>query len=122
MVDIFVTGIPQAQFVYQRQQSDIQNLEKLHLKYIYSDYWICNNLIFMSNENIICAVVNSQLKEGFNRYPAYLTEVQQAPRTAYVFALNSDPDKYLINQIRLKQSPLTYRIMNIPGYHVFVPV
>ncbi|GHO86288.1 hypothetical protein [Dictyobacter formicarum] len=120
-IDIFVKEVPQAQFDYQREQQTVQSLEHMHLKYVYSEYWTCNNIIFISNENIICAVVNAQLKDGYNRYPAYATEVKKATRVAYIFPLGSDLDKNFVKMVNLHQLPVAYQILRIPGYHIFTP-
>lgn len=120
-VDMFVQEVPAAQASYQRQQQVVQDLEKLRLKYIYSDYWTCNIIIFASNENIICGVVNTQLRAGFNRYSPYWDAVKKAHQGTYIFPLGSDQDKDLSKMVHLKQFPVAYKILRIPGYDIFTP-
>jgi hypothetical protein len=67
----------------------ITQLQELHATRIYADYWTCNWVMFLSREQIICGVLNDQLRTGRNRYPAYLNIVQSAAHPAYVFPAGS---------------------------------
>ncbi|GLV54772.1 hypothetical protein KDH_16190 [Dictyobacter sp. S3.2.2.5] len=121
-IKLFVHDVPVVQSEYQRQQQTVQSLERLHLNYVYSEYWTCNNLMFLSNEKIICAVVDDHLNDGYNRYPAFLTRVKNASQVAYILPLGTDADKYLFKLANTKNLPAAYRVIRIPGYHIFVPV
>ncbi len=82
--------IPDAQYQTQREDTLIKTLLGLHTPHIYSDYWTCNRLILESNERIICASLNRELKLWANRYLSYLQIVQDDPHAAYVFHIKVD--------------------------------
>jgi NO-binding membrane sensor protein with MHYT domain len=74
-----------AQRLYQRQDTLIDGLLRLHAPHIYSDYWTCDRLIFLSNERIICSVLEADLGPGQNCYEPYAQIVKQDPHSVYVF-------------------------------------
>ncbi|GCE22903.1 ArnT family glycosyltransferase [Dictyobacter kobayashii] len=118
---VFIDEVPTAQADYQRQQQVVQNLNKLNLKYIYSEYWTCNNIIFFSQEKIICGVVTPQLNAGYNRYPAFWKAVRQASRVGYIFPVGSVEDLNFIKRLKMNAFPILYQSVHIPGYHVYLP-
>jgi len=59
--------IPAAQTAYASEDTLVSDLLNNGAKYIYSDYWTCNRLIFHSQEQIICSALTEDLKPGFNR-------------------------------------------------------
>jgi hypothetical protein len=69
-------------------------LETLQVRHVYTDYWTCDKIAFESDEQIICAVVNSRLQPDFfhNRYFPYYTRVSADPHAAYVFP--RDPGEF----------------------------
>ncbi|MBA2287368.1 MAG: hypothetical protein H0W02_18000 [Ktedonobacteraceae bacterium] len=81
------------QAMNQRQEDLIQQLVHLHVRYIYSEYWTCDRLMFQSQEQgkeqIYCAVLDDGLLPGFDRYPPYRSIVVAHAFPTYVFPLDS---------------------------------
>jgi 4-amino-4-deoxy-L-arabinose transferase-like glycosyltransferase len=109
--------VPSAQAVKQQQQTFIADLERIHADHIYSDYWTCDNVMFLSDTHIICGVLGNDLQPGQNRYQPYLTMVQSDPQAAYVFTVGS-PQAALLAQ---KLKPGQYNILTLDGYVVYQP-
>ncbi|GAC1679146.1 MAG: hypothetical protein PVS3B1_19820 [Ktedonobacteraceae bacterium] len=99
--------LPATRRANQRQQALIEHLVSIGATHIYSDYWTCNRVAFVSNERVICGVVEQDLQRStnFNRDAAYYPIVSADPRAAYVFSIYTPispqaqhtklaPDKY----------------------------
>ncbi len=72
-----------------QQEALVDNLLRIGVRHIYSDYWTCDRLIFVSNEHIICSSLGNQLQPGYDRYPPYRSIVQADPHPSYVFPIGS---------------------------------
>jgi hypothetical protein len=70
-------------------------LERFGIDRVYSEYWTCNLLTFATSERVICAVVDDDLKPGFDRYPPYRRAVEAAGRPAYVTRAGTPMDARL---------------------------
>lgn len=81
--------IPSAQAYTQQQHVLIRWLIQHDDTRIYADYWTCIRTIFLSDEEIICSIVDGQFQPVPNRYPPYDAIVSAAPHPAYVFPLGS---------------------------------
>lgn len=69
-----------------RQQNElIARLEQAGATHIYSDFWTCNRITFVSQEKIICGVTDSTLIPSHNYYAPNYTIVHADPHSAYVF-------------------------------------
>lgn len=110
-------NIPGAQVAYQQEGALVQDLLKIHATRIYSEYWTCNRLTFRSREQIICSVLDDQLKPGFDRYLPYRSIVRAAPHPTYVFPLGSKPADVLKHQ--MQTSSTKYREYTFEGYLVY---
>ncbi len=108
--------IPAAQFAYQQEGALVQDLLKIGATRIYSEYWTCNRLTFRSREQIICSVLDDQLKPGFDRYLPYRSIVRAAPHPTYIFPLGSKPADVLKHQMQSASTP--YRVYIFDGYLV----
>jgi hypothetical protein len=112
--------IPNIQKLYQRQDTLITGLIRLHALHIYSDYWTCNRLIFLSNERIICSVLDVDLGPGQNRYKPYAQIVKQDPHPAYVFDMENgtgiSQDKAFTRRFWTQ-----YHRFYLAGYAVYLP-
>lgn len=102
---------------YQQQQHLISDLLAMHATRIYTDYWTCDNIAFLSDERIICAVLGNNLRLGQNRYPPYIAEVQQARPVTYVFLVGSAQAQELDRQMR--QGTQRYQITVLDAYIVY---
>lgn len=84
------TTVPAAQAQNAQEAALARDLTRAGITRIYSGYWVCDSLIFQSDERIICSVVETNLEPGLNRYSAYATIVAHSAHTAYVFPVGSD--------------------------------
>ena len=114
--------IPTAQAVYQHQETLVQDLLQVGATRVYSDYWTCNRLIFLSNERIICSVLNPDLSPGYNRYTPYMQIVEQSPHPAYVF--DTENGGVGISQdLTFRQRFKThYHPFYVAGFVIYLPV
>ena len=83
-----LTEIPTVKAYNQQQDTLIRGLLRIKATHIYTDYWTCDSIAFLSREQIICASVDSQmrLQPRYNRYAPYVPIVKADPNSAYVFA------------------------------------
>jgi hypothetical protein len=72
-----------------RQQALINNLEAMHIRHIYSDYWLCYRIMFVTREYIACGALNGSLQPDHNRYPLYYVIVSGDPHSTYVLLQGS---------------------------------
>jgi len=115
-----VTGqIPQAEAAFQSQEVLFSTLSAQHLTRIYTDYWTCDLVAFLSQEQVICSVLDDQLHPGFNRYQPYMSVVAHSPHVAYVFPRQSAQNKRFVLLMGSKGSVLHYRMMSIGDYVMY---
>ena len=114
--------IPTVQANNRQQDALIQGLLRIKTTHIYTDYWTCNSIAFLSKEQIQCAVVTSllQLDTRNNRYTPYKTIVTHDPNSAYVFPLGSTMIPAI--ELRASRSPGRYRQFTFGDYVVYQPV
>ncbi len=115
--NIFYQQIPAVKLADQQRQMLIHDLLRIHAVHIYSEYWTCNNLIFQSNERIICSVLADDLQAGQNRYPLYQTIVQNDRNASYVFPVGSPQDQAF--QQFMAMTNTYYRYFTFDGYNVY---
>lgn len=114
----FTNEVPVAQQEKAQQQSLISGLLALHITHIYTNYWTCNKIAFISNERITCGIVDGNLNPSHNRVPGYYTAVHADPHSAYVFY----PIEYQSSiAASLKKQKRTYRQLPLAGYIVYQP-
>ena len=104
---VFVQGtimtfaeIPLGQGFYHSEGALVNKLLSLGATRIYSEYWTCNRLTFRSQEQIICAALDEQLRPGFDRYAPYRDLVRTAPHPAYIFPASSAQRAVFENTIK----------------------
>jgi hypothetical protein len=114
--------IPTVQASNQQQPVLIQGLLQINATHIYTDYWTCDSIAFLSKEQIKCAVVNSllQLDIRNNRYPPYKTSVTNDSKSAYVFPIGSIMIPAI--ELRATRSPGHYQRFVFGNYVVYQPV
>jgi hypothetical protein len=113
--------IPETQKLTQRQNTLINSLLYLHARHIYSDYWTCNRLIFLSNERIICSVLSAGLSPGLNRYQPYAQIVAQDHRAAYVFDTENGGVGGYQSMVFAQYFGTQYRAFYLAGFVVRLP-
>ncbi len=112
--------VPATQATNQQQYKMVDDLLHAHITRFYSDYWTCNRVIFQSNEQLICSVLNEKLQSQDNRYPRYQTIVEHYAQTAYVFPINSSQAITMAHQVA--QSGQRYERVEMDGYVIYKPV
>jgi hypothetical protein len=120
--------LPSIQARNQHDQTLINNLEHLGVKHIYTDYWTCNKIAFLSNDRVICGVVTGSLTPSHNRDPHYYDIVSTDPASSYVFPVDtgynapSDGSKRIpaVEQ-KLQSKGVKYRYLVQDGYIFYVP-
>lgn len=118
---IFIDQAPHAQQTYHDQIDVVDHLEALKENYVYAEYWTCADLIFLSNEKVICSVLDQNLHSGQNRYPPYQTMVAAAPHPTYIFLANSAQSQAFEQAIAQKKFKTTYQISHLHGYVIYSP-
>jgi hypothetical protein len=112
--------IPRAQHDYQQYAALANNLANMHITHIYTDYWTCDKLAFVSQERVICGIIDSHLKPSHDRVPNYYQIVHADPASAYVFPAHSDQRPIVFNLIKKHLSG--YWRYAFDGYVVYQPV
>lgn len=113
------TELPGAQADYQRNLSLIQHLHTIGASHIYTDYWTCDKIAFISQEQIICGVVGGELIPSHNREAGYYDIVKADPHSAYVFPLGYQTPA-LQKKLSLPGAHYRYYVFN--GYYIYQPV
>jgi hypothetical protein len=114
---IFTDGLASAYTIDSQQQQLITRLEQLGATRIYTSYEDCNRLAFLSNEKIVCAVLDRGLQPGLDRYYPYRAIVASEPRPLYVFPIGVD-QTYLFEQKAAAQH-ITYKQYEAGGYMIY---
>jgi hypothetical protein len=114
--------IPIVQANSQKQETLIKGLLQIKATHIYTDYWTCDSIAFLSREQIICATVDGQLnvQPRYNRYAPYVTIVKADPNSAYVFLIQSGQLQAIAKKAAL--SPGRYQRFVFGEYVVYQPV
>jgi hypothetical protein len=112
--------IPDAHASDQQQYDLVRNLERVGIRHIYSDFWNCDRIIFMSSEQIACSVVNEQLQPTGDRSYINTTRVQSDSLASYVFLVDAPQAKTAA--VRFIKSQKPYHSYMFDGYMVFQPL
>ena len=122
----FLTGtigifseMPTVQAANQQQDLLIHNLLRIDATHIYTDYWSCDRIAFISQEKIICAVLDDNLQPTHNRDYSYYTIVKADPHSAYVFPLALPQTAPIVRKANLSSRNFQRFVFN--GYVVYQP-
>jgi hypothetical protein len=107
--------VPATQEAFQRQEAVVQDLLDIGATRVYSDYWTCNVLTFLSNEKIICSALDIYLNPGYDRYLPYRYIVRAAPHPTYIFLAGTQQAEEMKHQVANKH----YRYYTFEGYVVY---
>jgi hypothetical protein len=105
----------------------IAYLEQHGVKHIYTGYWDCDSLAFLSEERVQCAVVGPSLAFSHNRYTPYLTATVADPYAAYVFRHGSayenpvGSERVLPVEEKLREQGMSYQHVIVDGFIVYLP-
>lgn len=121
---VFVIGtistfelVPGIQAANRQQETFVHNLLQVKATRIYTDYWTCYLVAFLSQERIICGVLDPGLHPYANRYGPYKTIVDADPQAAYVFRLHSTEAAAVARMVA--HSHKHYRRMVFDGYVIY---
>ncbi|WP_373306829.1 hypothetical protein [Micromonospora gifhornensis] len=98
-----------------RHTTLVAALREQGVRHVYGTYWTCNRLTFASAEDVICAVVDDELRPGHDRYRPYRTAVHAAAGAAWVA-----PDGSPL-AARLDQRLDSLDRFTVDGWHVYLP-
>lgn len=114
------SDLSSSQQANQQQNELIARLEQVGATHIYSDFWTCNRIIFVSQEKIICGVTDSTLIPSHNYYLPYYTIVHADLHSAYVFTYDIFQKTDLLHKAdRLGHG---FRRYFFAGYIIYQPV
>ncbi|MEU8113488.1 hypothetical protein [Micromonospora sp. NPDC048947] len=97
----------------------VSTLRHLGVRHVRAGYWTCNRLTFASAEQVVCAVVDDTLRQGFDRYPAYRREVDNAAAPAWVAPAGS-PLAEVLDE-RQRATPGSLDLVTIEGWRIYLP-
>ncbi|GAB3971523.1 hypothetical protein V1634_08815 [Plantactinospora veratri] len=97
----------------------VAGLDRLGVHRVYTDYWTCYDIIFLSRERIVCGVLGADLRPGWDRHPRYPELVAEADRPAFVLAERSALDNAV--RANLREGGLPVTVTTVAGHHVYQP-
>ncbi|MEV0396691.1 ArnT family glycosyltransferase [Polymorphospora rubra] len=107
--------------VYARKAADertlVAYLRDRGLHHVYSEYWTCNRLNYVTAEDVRCAVLGDDLRPGHDRYLPYRAAVGRADRVAYVLPAGGPADDRLARFADSSAHPVT--VEQVAGYRVY---
>jgi hypothetical protein len=109
---------PTTQEADQQQSALIKDLMHLGVSHIYTNYWTCDRIAFLSQEHIICAVIDGHLRPVYNRYGPYYAIVIADPHAAYVFPFPSWEAHSVAQKMALSHKH--YQELLFDGYVIFL--
>ena len=114
------SDLSSSQEANQQQNELIAGLERVGATHIYSDFWTCNRIIFVSQEKIICGVTDRTLMPSHNYYSPAYTIVHADLHSAYVFTYDIFQERGLLH--KADRSGHGFRRFVFDGYIVYQPV
>ena len=113
------TLAPAAHAQHSADQTLVRDLERFGVRHMYTDYWTCYKVAFLTREQIVCDVLDGMLEQGNNRYQPYVATVQADPRAAYVFPTDSPQAAAFARQA---DTPVSRFIrIRLDDYALFLP-
>ncbi|WP_052889075.1 glycosyltransferase family 39 protein [Thermogemmatispora carboxidivorans] len=106
----------------QQQYVDLAiTLARWDIHHVYSGYWICDRLTFVSQEQVICATINPWLtRNDLVRYPPYYEEVSADPQAAYLFSDAQNGEFPLLSSQAHLLTSRHYQRVNLPGFVLYL--
>jgi hypothetical protein len=111
-------AIPGARVEAQRQERMIADLERRGVTALYTDYWTCDRIAFLSHEHIICATLNPEFQPDLDRYAPYRERVATAPDPAYLFPDDSAQAQSF--QAMYDRAPAAFQRVARDGYTLYL--
>ncbi|HZN72149.1 MAG TPA: hypothetical protein VFC00_10795 [Micromonosporaceae bacterium] len=114
-----VAAVPSYAAQAREERELVATLERLGVDRIYSEYWTCNRLTFVTRERIQCAVLDEQLHRGLDRYPPHAEAVALADQPAYVLPIDEPIDGTFAAYLAAQD--VGVQIVTVGGYHIYRP-
>lgn len=114
-----VRTVPATHAEADRHRTLVATLDELGVRHVRAGYWTCNRLTFASGEDVLCAVVDDELRPGFDRYPAYRRAVDADPGAGWVAPVGS-PLAVRLDQ-RLGPDRGELDVVTVEGWRVYLP-
>jgi hypothetical protein len=102
-----------------RQAALLADLDRRGVTRIYTEYWTCNHIAYLSGERVVCAVVADDLEHGFDRYLPYRAQVDAAPRQVFALPVGSPASAAL--RADLDARGVAYAHEVVAGYDLYRP-
>ncbi len=112
-------AVPSARAEAQRQERLIADLERRGVTTLYTDYWTCDRLAFLSHERIICATLNPELQPDLDRYAPYRERVAATPYPVYLFPDDSTQARAF--RAVYDRAPDAFQRIALDGYTLYLP-
>ncbi len=109
--------LPIVQATDLRQQMLIHDLIRIKATHVYTDFWSCYRLAFLSDEKLTCVVMNDKMQVDSKGIAGYYSAVTSDPRAAYVFPAGFGQLNTLAKQAAL--NPGRYRRFAFDGYVIY---
>ncbi|WP_089005886.1 hypothetical protein [Micromonospora viridifaciens] len=117
-----VTAIRRAPAIHaeaDRHRALVDALRELGVRHVRGGYWTCNRLTFATGEEVVCAVVDDELRPGFDRLPTYRRAVADDPGAAWVAPVGSPLAARLDRQLGPDRGDL--EVVTVEGWRVYRP-
>ena len=111
--------IPATQATNAQQEDLVQNLTRIGVFHMYSDYWTCERVMFQSAGRITCYTVDESLDQGYERYFPNKAIVTADAASSWVFPTNLPQAKAAAQRMALSDKP--YHRYEFDGYVVYQP-
>ncbi len=82
-------GVPGERMQNQQEAALVQTIMRLGVKHVYSDFWTCDNITFISKEQVLCDTADEHMKSSGSRYQPFGLAVLADPKADYIFPINS---------------------------------
>ncbi|HTF08769.1 MAG TPA: hypothetical protein VK659_11420 [Asanoa sp.] len=114
-----VHELPRIRSVDDRQVGLLAELDRRGVTLVYSEYWTCDYVAYISAERVRCAVIAADLTPGFDRYRPYRDAVSAGPTRT--FALPTGSAESAAVRSYLDSHGLAYTASVVSGYDVIQP-
>ncbi|MGC4788783.1 hypothetical protein ACLQ22_13250 [Micromonospora sp. DT178] len=114
-----VDAAPAARAAEARHAELVAALRQREVRHVYGGYWTCNRLAFATREDVLCAVVDDDLRPGHDRYLPYRRAVRQAAAPGWVAPAGS-PLAARLDE-RRHADPAALDLVTVPGWRIYLP-
>lgn len=114
-----VDTVPAGRDAVRTRAALIATLEQHGVTRVYSEYWTCHWLTFLSRERIMCAVLGDNLQPGYDRHPQWAAAVRSAPDAAYLGQFYTEFDARLRAGLEATGVPVTKT--ELDGFWLYEP-